>query len=33
MKNYEAQMNEAKEQLQKLSKEAQESKADPSWLD
>ena len=33
MRDYEAQMNEAKEQLQKLSKEAQESKADPSWLD
>jgi hypothetical protein len=31
-KKSEVQMNEAKEQLEKLSKEAQEAKADPSWL-
>ena len=31
-KKYEAQMAEANEMLGKLSKEAQESKADPEWL-
>jgi hypothetical protein len=31
-KKFEAQMNEAKEELEKLSREAQEAKADPSWL-
>jgi hypothetical protein len=29
---YKAQMNEAKEMLEKISKEAEEAKADPTWL-
>jgi hypothetical protein len=33
MMKYEAQMTEAKEMLEKLSKEAEEAKADPMWLD
>jgi hypothetical protein len=32
MAKYDAQIAEAKEQLEKLSKEAEESKADPDWL-
>jgi len=32
MTKYQAQMTEAKEMLQKLSKEAEEAKADPTWL-
>lgn len=32
-KMYEAQIAEANEMLEKLSKEAQESKADPAWLE
>ena len=32
-KKYEAQIAEANEMLEKLSKEAQESKADPAWLE
>jgi hypothetical protein len=32
MMKYEAQMTEAKEMLEKLSKEAKEAKADPTWL-
>jgi hypothetical protein len=32
MMKYEAQMTEAKEMLGKLSKEAEEAKADPTWL-
>jgi hypothetical protein len=32
MMKYEAQMTEAKEMLEKLSKEAEEAKADPDWL-
>ena len=31
-KKYEAQMNEAKEMLSKISKEAEEAKADPEWV-
>jgi hypothetical protein len=31
-KKYEAQMNEAKEMLDKISKEAEEAKADPEWV-
>jgi hypothetical protein len=33
MAKYHAQMVEANEMLEKLSKEAQESKADPAWLE
>jgi len=32
MMKYEAQMTEAKEMLEKISKEAEEAKADPTWL-
>jgi hypothetical protein len=32
MMKYEAQMTEAKEMLEKLSKQAEEAKADPTWL-
>jgi hypothetical protein len=32
MMTYEAQIAEARDQLGKLSKEAEESKADPEWL-
>ncbi len=33
METYQAQISEAKEMLSKLSLEAQETKADPAWLD
>jgi hypothetical protein len=32
-KKYEAQINEANEMLEKLSKEAKETRADPTWLE
>jgi hypothetical protein len=32
-KRYEAKIAEANEMLEKLSKEAQESNADPAWLE
>jgi chromosome segregation ATPase len=32
MAKYQAQMTEAKEMLEKLSREAEEAKADPTWL-
>jgi len=31
-KKYEAQISEAKEMLERLSKEAEEAKANPEWL-
>ena len=33
METYQGQIVEAKEQLEKLSKEAKEARADPAWLE